>query len=148
MAYEIESMEQSLNGVMFHLFYADLFEALEIEPFEILHLKQSKEEEETLNKNKSKYIKKYKKIPSLKASPRIYEEKYSKMEFENLTKEEKQQIVKESFESYLEWETKALQNFSTWGKFEVVKKVLKEIETVKYILKLLSKYDYDYEKIF
>lgn len=87
-------MERRLDGVMFHVFYADLFELLGLDGFKNLHKKQKREEEKSLNMLKSEYIEHCKKLPILNPSSINYWDKYSYINMDNISENDKCKIVK------------------------------------------------------
>lgn len=145
---EIKMMEQRLNGVMFHVFYTDLFELLNLEGFKKFHKKQKREEEASLNKLKTNYIRTHKKLPMLNPDNSAnYWEKYKYLNMDSLTQQEICEIVKDSINMHYKWEKQALKNYIAWDEMDVAKEVMKEVNTIEYISQLLNEYNYEYENV-
>lgn len=144
---EIKIMERRLDGVMFHVFYTDLFELLGLDGFKNLHKKQKREEERSLNKLKSEYIEHCQKLPMLNPSSINYWDKYSYLDMNNMSDKEKCHIVKEALDHYREWEQASLKFFTSQDENDIAKEILKEIDMIDYIIFLLNKYGYDYENV-
>lgn len=144
---EIKIMERRLDGVMFHIFYADLFELLGLDGFRNFHMRQKREEERSLNKLKSEYIDHCKKLPILNPSSINYWDKYSHLDMNNISESDKCNVVKQALEHYKEWEQTSLKYFISWNENEIAKEILKEIDMIDYIMFLLNKYGYDYENV-
>ena len=145
---ETKIMEQRLNGIMFHLFYKDFFNLLGLQGFSNYHEKQKKEEEESLNCLKDKYMKKFHKLPILAPhGDNKYWQEYSNLIFSDLSNEQICELVKTSMNKYYEWEQETLKKFIEWNEIEVAKEVMKEIDMITYIMELLDDYGYNYENI-
>ena len=140
---EIIIMEQVLNGVMFHLFYIDLFTLINLDGFKRIHEYQKTEEENRLNKIKERYIHQHKKLPVLHPESINYWDKYEK----SVEEEDIEEIVEHALEDYCDWENQALQNFVKWKEYDYAKDVMREIDRVKYIMVLLDKDGWSKENI-
>lgn len=144
---KLKIMEQRLDGIMFHIFYKDLFELLDLKGLEKFHLKQKELEENSLNCLKSHYIKCNHKLPILNPATINYHDLYSDINMDNMTNEKKAEIVKQSLEHYYKWEIAALKFFTSMNEIDVAKEVIKEVEKIENIINLMNTYGYTYDNV-
>ena len=142
---EIDMMEQILEGVMFHTFYVDLYELLDLQGFKKLHTYQKNEEEKKLNMMKKEYIKNHCKIPLLHIPKVKYWSENSGLSSNDMSDEDKAKIAIKALKDYCDWESDALESFVSWKQYDMAKDVMKEIDRIKYIMNIIQGNDNQYE---